>query len=81
MLLTAWATGGALGAGDGLFFLMSACYLDLRETAFLLLAGLGISGIWSMAVILQSHMGSGRRPGTVPFLTCVWLPGVWLICR
>lgn len=87
LLLVSRATRGALGAGDGLFFLLSACYLDLRETGLLLIMGLGISGIWSMAVILRNCMAqnrdrhSDRRGGTIPFLACIWLPGLWLVWR
>lgn len=81
MLLVSFATRGALGAGDGLFFLMSACYLDLRETVFLFLIGLGISAFWSMALFMRGCLtASGRERGTIPFLTCAWLPGLWLVC-
>lgn len=82
MLLLSRATRGALGEGDGLFFLMSACYLDFGETVVLFLAGLGISCVWSMGILLRSRWRMSRCAGeSVPFLTCVWLPGVWLVCR
>lgn len=80
LLLVSRATRGALGLGDGLFFLLSACYLDLREIGLLLMMSLGISGIWSMVVILKSCMTQtdGSRSRTIPFLVCTWLPGLWL---
>ena len=82
MLLISWVTGGALGAGDGLFFLLSACYLDPGETLLLFLLTLGSSCAWSMAVILRNCMTTeNRRNKTIPFLACAWLPGLWLICR
>ena len=82
MLLLSKATRGALGEGDGLFFLLTACYLRFLETAALFLMGLGVSGVWSMGILLRSRWRADTCAGdTVPFLTCVWLPGVWLVCR
>ena len=57
MLLVSRVTGGALGAGDGLFFLLSACYLDLQETVLLFLMALGISCLWSMTAVLRDSCG------------------------
>ncbi len=82
MLLVSRVTGGALGAGDGLFFLLSACYLDLQETVLLFLMALGISCLWSMTAVLRSFAtAAAGKTMTIPFLACAWLPGLWLICR
>ncbi len=83
LLLVSRATRGALGQGDGLFFLLSACYLDLREIGLLLMMSLGISSIWSMVIVLRSCMSQtgGSRGRTIPLLACTWLPGLWLVWR
>ncbi len=82
MLLLSYVTRGALGKGDGLFFLLSACYLEFGEVFLLFFLGLGISSAWSMSVVLRSFLtGRDKRSETIPFLACVWLPGVWLTCR
>ena len=80
LLLLSYLTEGAVGEGDGLFFLITACYLNLTETAMLFLAGLGISCIWSIGILAARgwfRERSGRD--SVPFLTCVWLPGAWMM--
>ncbi len=80
MLLLSKATEGALGEGDGLFFLLSACYLGFLETAALFLASLGVSCIWGISLLLRERWKGGAME-TVPFLACAWFPGVWLVCR
>ena len=39
-------TKGAVGAGDGLFLLASACYLTAGEIWLFLLGGLAVSWVW-----------------------------------
>ena len=80
MLAVSKATRGALGEGDGWFFLVSACYLSLKEIVLLLLGSLGIGCIWGMALFMYGRW-SGRSEisrATLPFLTCAWPVGVWL---
>ena len=81
MLLLSRTSGGSLGKGDGLFFLMTACYLDFGETLLLFLMSLGISSVWGMAIFLRRQWGGRRCAESVPFLACAWPPGVWLILR
>ncbi len=82
MLILSKATCGAIGAGDGLFFLLTACYLNFRETAFLFLAGLAVSFLWSTYLLLKGWIsGSSNLHQSVPFLACVWLPGLWIACH
>ncbi len=81
MLLLSRATRGAIGMGDGLFFLLTACYLRLHETALLFLASLGISCIWGIFLLFRAwRTGDNGYSKSVPFLTCAWLPGLWIIC-
>lgn len=82
LLIISKMTRGAIGEGDGLFFLLTACYLGFLETATLFLAGLGISCVWSMVILIKWRFaGSDSTMDTVPFLTCALLPGIWLVCR
>ncbi len=80
LLILAWATHGEIGEGDGLFFLLSACFLETGQIALLFLGSLGISALWSMVLVLRAHMsGTGKATGTVPFITCAWPVGAWLM--
>ena len=73
MLLLSKATEGALGDGDGLFFLVSACYLMLDEIIILFLGSLEIACIWGMVLFLKK-----RRNTTIPFLSCAWPVGMMI---
>ena len=82
MILMSYATRGALGMGDGLFFLLSACFLSFQEELLLFFLGLGLSSVWSMGIVLCAFFaGRDTRSRTIPFLACVWPAGVWLVCR
>jgi len=76
-------TRGALGEGDGLFFLFSACYWNVREIGLLFLGGLGIGFVWAIVLLMHSRW-SGKAEKlevTIPFLVCTWPVGAWLVCR
>jgi len=74
MLLLSKATKGALGDGDGLFFLISACYLMLDEIVILFLGSLGIACIWGMMLFLKKRWNT-----TIPFLSCAWPVGMMIV--
>ena len=76
MLLLSKITEGAIGEGDGLFFLVSACYLDIWDLGILFLGSLGISCGWGMVLLLRRNMKQ-----TIPFLTCAWPIGLWGLWR
>ena len=72
-------TEGGIGTGDGLFFLASAGYLAPGEVWLLLLGGLAVSWVWSMAAVMGGiRSGKNVRKKTIPFLACVWPVGIWL---
>ena len=81
MLLLSKVTRGALGEGDGWFFLLSACYLDAGEITVLFLGSLGISCVWGMVLLMGGCLGQTRRMSyeTIPFLTCAWPVGACLL--
>ena len=66
LLILAKLTRGAMGGGDGLFFLMSAFYWDWKELLVLLM-----KRQWNRA-----GTPSVRWKETIPFLTCCLVPGI-----
>lgn len=74
MLLISKATRGALGEGDGWFFLFSAFYWGVGRLSLLFFGSLGIGCIWGMILLVR-----GKRNASIPLLTCAWPIGVWLI--
>lgn len=76
MILLSNLTEGAIGEGDGLFFLVSACYLDIWDLGILFLGSLGISCGWGAILMLRRDMSH-----TIPFLACAWLVGLWILWR
>lgn len=83
---------GGIGVGDGLFFLMSGLMLRLEENLLVLCAGILLSGLFSLAVLVRRQLKGerisggrggeegegGSSPVTIPFLPFVAVPGIWL---
>ena len=81
LLILAKLTGGAMGGGDGLFFLMSAFYWDWKELLVLFLETLAISSAWGMVLLMKRQWNRAGTPSvrwkeTIPFLTCCLVPGI-----
>lgn len=81
LLILAKLTRGAMGGGDGLFFLMSAFYWDWKELLVLFLETLAISSAWGMALLMKRQWNRAGTPSvqwkeTIPFLTCCLVPGI-----
>lgn len=80
MLILSRVTCGAIGTGDGWFFVASAWYLNAEEMWQLLLGSLTISWLWGIGVILKrSWQGKNIRKDTLPFLACTWPVGIWIL--
>lgn len=77
------ASGGSVGLGDGLFFVVSGLMLGFWENLALLLYGTLCCGIFCLIYYVWCRLRSGRRVGkqTVPFLPFTVLPGIWLAVR
>ncbi len=75
-LMVSKAAKGAMGYGDGLFFLTTGLYLGAERTAVLLTGGLLCCSIWCLAVLAVSPKRTGslrtRRVPLLPFLFPVW---------
>lgn len=79
-LLLSKGTRGALGAGDGCFFLLAALYLPWQQVWILLLGGFLCCGVGSLYVlgkgIVRGNSVRGASLPFLPFLLPVWL---WLL--
>ena len=86
LLILAKLTRGAIGGGDGLFFLMSACYWDWKCLMILFLGALAVSSVWGMILLMKRQWSrdgihAGKMMETIPFLTCCLVPGVCLVWK
>ena len=75
-LFLSYGTRGAIGAGDGCFFLVAALYLSWRQVWILLLGGFLWCSVGSLYVLgkglLQGRSIRGIRLPFLPFLLPVW---------
>lgn len=81
MLMLSRITEGALGEGDGWFFLLSALYWDAEKVLLLFSGGLVIGCIWGMGLFMHGRWSGNRKKtnASIPFLACVWPVGVWMV--
>lgn len=69
-----------IGAGDGLFFLISGWQLSFQENLLLLCGGMILCGLYAMTVFVWYRIFCQKRVGkeTIPFLPFVAVWGVWM---
>lgn len=70
LLICGKLTRGAIGAGDGWFFLVSGWFLGLRDTALLLYGGIFLCGGWALGLFCWNCVRCNENVGkmTLPFL-------------
>lgn len=77
LLAITFCSRGEIGAGDGCFFLVSACYLDAVLLFLLLVGGLFLCTSCSLGIVvwgIWGHVSVRRiRLPFLPFLVPVWL--------
>lgn len=80
LLAAGWLTVGAIGIGDGLFFVVSGLYLSFYDNVRLLLYGILWGGIFCLFLFLHGKKhGINIRRMTVPFLPFL-IPGwIWMV--
>lgn len=72
-------TEGALGEGDGIFFIVAGLYLGFWRNLFLFGAALFLcSGAGLACLIWGRYSGTDYRKKTLPFLLFVFPVGIWL---
>lgn len=80
LLAVSVISGGGLGLGDALFFLVSAGFFRAKELWALLFGGLMLSGIWGLGLFVkQLWKTRSEKTETVPFLACVWPVGAGMV--
>lgn len=80
MLLLGRLTQGAIGSGDGWFFIIGDLYLSVPETILLLLNGLAFCGIFCLILIVCGKIrGRSMRGVTVPFLPFLVPAWIWMV--
>lgn len=78
LLVLTFLTGGDIGAGDGCFFLVSACYLPLTKLLFLLVAGLLFCSALSLGMTVWGFVcGINVRKIRLPFLPFLFPAWIW----
>lgn len=85
LLMGASQTRGALGCGDGIFFIITGCYLGVWRTLSLLIGAVFVSSVvsvlWILTVLI-SRKGSALwekvRRKKLPFLPCLIPVWVWM---
>lgn len=80
LLLLGKGIGGGIGAGDGLFFLVSGLLLDFGENLWILCGGIFLGGIYGLAIFGWNRIYGKKdmRKETIPFLPFVAIPGIWM---
>lgn len=75
LLICGKLTGGAIGSGDGWFFLVSGWFLGLKNAALLLCGGILFCGSWALGVFCWKRVHCNENAGkmTLPFLPFVAL--------
>lgn len=81
MLAACWLCPGAIGAGDGCFFLVSGMLLSFWENLALLFYGILLCGGYCLlkVVVNQLYQGTWVKHQTVPFLPFLVPVGIWLV--
>lgn len=85
LLFTERQTHGSIGSGDGIFFLITGCYLGLRRTFNLLMGAVFVSSIagviWMIILLLsgkRSALWENMRRKKLPFLPCLIPVWMWM---
>lgn len=77
LLFIGQITKGAIGTGDGLFFLVSGCYLGFYKNLFFLCISLFLSsGAGLLCLVWGRRKGQDWRGKKLPFLVFAFLPGI-----
>ncbi len=79
MMLLSRVSGGSLGMGDGIFFLISGIYLGFWRNLMLLCAALLLcSGAGLYCIVRGRATGRDCRKKRLPFLVFALIPGIVL---
>lgn len=80
ILLVSHLVKGAVGEGDGWFFLVTGLYTSWELNLGLLFTGLMLCCVYGMVLIIWGRIkGVPVRKQKIPFLPFVWLAGMMLL--
>lgn len=80
LLILSYGTRGAIGEGDGLFFVVSGLFFTWRENIQLLMWGMMFCFIWSLPLAVKSAWNHGEgRKRTLPFLPFLLPAAIWML--
>ncbi len=81
LLLISRLSDGALGSGDGLFFLITGLYLGFWKNLFLFCSALILCSMFGLIyVVAGSVQGKDYRKKALPFLLFALPAGIFLVC-
>ncbi len=80
LLLLCRITGGAVGEGDGWFFVVSGLFMNVRENLLLFVSGIFLCGIAGLFAVLFAFVkGKNASRIRIPFLPFLLPGGAWLV--
>lgn len=73
LLLVSMATGGKIGAGDGVLLIVTGIYLGLEQNLKLFFCGLLLCGIWALGLLVLRKRSRKDCIPFVPFLLAAYM--------
>lgn len=73
LLLVSIATGGKIGAGDGVLLIVTGIYLGLKQNLELFFCGLFLCGIWALGLLVLRKRSRKDCIPFVPFLLASYI--------
>lgn len=70
ILALGYVTGGKIGYGDGILFMLTGLYLGLERNLILMLLSFALAGVWGYIRILGKW---GRKNDKIPFVPFLFL--------
>lgn len=68
ILLLSYLTGGKIGCGDGILFMLTGLYLGMEKNLLLMMISFILAGIWGLLLVTLWHRKKDERIPFVPFL-------------
>lgn len=72
-LLFSRITGEVIGYGDGILFLMIACYLSIEEIISIGMIAFSIAGVVALVLLVVFHKKGKERIAFIPFLSIAYM--------
>lgn len=68
MLVISYFSGGRVGIGDGVLFVVTGIFLGFRGNLVLLWCALMLMGVYALVLCLTGHLGKREKIPFVPFV-------------